>query len=34
MEYLSEDPWPLAGALGLVALGFLVALGSRSRGST
>ena len=26
MEYLSEDPWPLAGALGLVALGFLVAL--------
>jgi hypothetical protein len=26
MEYLSEDPWPLAGALGVVALGFLVAL--------
>ena len=26
MEYLSEDPWPLAGILGLVALGFLVAL--------
>jgi ketosteroid isomerase-like protein len=26
MEYLSEDPWPLASALGLVALGFLIAL--------
>jgi hypothetical protein len=26
MHYLSEDPWPLAGALGLIALGFLVAL--------
>jgi hypothetical protein len=26
MQYLSEDPWPLAGALGLVALGFLIAL--------
>src|SRR4051812_48332830 len=26
MNYLSEDPWPLAGALGLVALGFLIAL--------
>jgi hypothetical protein len=26
MEYLSENPWPLAGALGLGALGFLVAL--------
>ena len=26
MYYLSEDPWPLAGFLGLVGLGFLVPL--------
>ena len=32
MEYLSEDPWPLAGILGLVALGFLVALGITQQG--
>jgi hypothetical protein len=26
MEYLAENPWPLAGALGALALGFLIAL--------
>jgi hypothetical protein len=26
LHYLSEDPWPLAGGLGLVALGLLIAL--------
>lgn len=26
MHYIAEDPWPLAGALGLIALGLLVAL--------
>ncbi|WZO98423.1 hypothetical protein EP7_000002 [Isosphaeraceae bacterium EP7] len=26
MTYLSEDPWPLVGLLGLIAAGFLIAL--------
>lgn len=26
MHYLAEDPWPLAGGLGLIALGCLIAL--------
>jgi hypothetical protein len=32
MHYLAEDPWPLAGALGLVALALLIALRTTQQG--
>jgi hypothetical protein len=32
VHYLAEDPWPLAGVLGLVALGLLIALKTTQQG--
>jgi hypothetical protein len=33
MTYLTEDPWPLVGLLGLVAAGFLIALRATQQGA-